>query len=259
MLGLIVLGFLYSSRHFGISELLLACLIGSLYLAHGYSLNDIHDKQLKVSSSHQRAIYLSLTSLILCLAGSALISLEFFCVVIFGHLCGMFYSAHPFRFKNKLWLDLVFNSLSLAPLFLLGYLTNDKLSPESTAVTLLFFLYFIPIQLLHQMNDNITDRNFNEKNTFQILGLKKTKIVLHIALISFAIINLFLWQLSVLSLFSSLSGVLFAFLLIAYIHFRFSATYPTGQNAFYRVKLDARYLSILYGILLGLSFYELKP
>ena len=258
ILGLIFLGHAYSWDNGPFFRLSLALLIGGLYLAHGYTLNDIHDGQIKISISRAAAFSLSLLALFFCLVLSRLISISTLFIVAAGHLSGFLYSAPPLRLKNKLWLDLIFNSLALSPLFLLGSAINNEPSLTIWAVFGLIFLYFIPIQLIHQIQDKAIDITSGQKNTFQILGIEKTKNIISITLILYAFTNLFLWKLRVFSIFSALCGITFSCALLLYMPaIKDKAMEKDIQKDTLNknIKSDARHISIAYGLILLLSFW----
>lgn len=252
LLGLVVLGYAYSQSSVNALQVIAGFVVGSLYLSHGYSLNDICDNQLKTAISSKKALFLSVMVLILCLILSSLISLKVLFIVIVGHLGGMFYSAPPFRFKNKFLLDLVFNALSLAPLFLLGYAINGILVFKPLAVFFLFFVYFIPIQLVHQMQDCAIDIEYKHSNTFQILGIKKTKYLIYATLLAYTLLSLLLWRSMILNMVASLASIIFAIALFCYVHLAVKSQGKISRN----LKLDTRYVSILYGVAMVLSFYS---
>ena len=221
---------------------------GSFYLAHGYSINDIYDRQIKIKISQRSAMQLSLTALALSLVIGWLISTSVLLIVAFGHLSGMFYSARLFRFKNKLWLDLIFNSLSLAPLFLIGYLSYRPLTIKPLAMFTLFLLYFLPIQLIHEIQDRKTDQSQGERNTFQILGATKTKFLIQASLTFYVLVNLFFWRYQILSPTAALASLIFATTIIYY-------TGSIRGLPLNNIKLAVRRFSALYGITLLIIFY----
>ncbi len=248
MLGLILLGFAYSlPAEVNFRALLAALLAGGLYLAHGYSLNDIFDKETKVDIGHRQALRLSLLSVVLCLLVASFISLKALYIAIFGHLCGMFYSASPFRFKNRLFWDLIFNALSLASLFLLGTMAaKGDISRQGLMMFFLFFVYFMPIQLIHQIQDYLRDKESGQKNTVQILGIKKATHLIFMFLAFYIILSFVLWELQAFRIYPLLLNSSFALVLIFYIGYN-----RTGAN----LKLATRYISIIYGVGLLAAFY----
>ncbi len=256
MLGLILLGYAYSKTPIDIFKLITALAIGALYLAHGYSLNDIFDNQIKIKASRRVALVFSLIALILCLIISSIISFWVLCLVIFGHLNGMLYSTSFLRLKNRLLWDLISNSLSLSPLFLLGYMINHKLTTASVAVFLLFFLYFLPAQLIHQIQDYPSDTINKQKNTFVLLGIKKTISLIYISLSLYIYLTALLWKTGSLNASSSMLSIAFAFTLFIFSKHYLRGKNPNGMVQSKNLKLNLRYLSIIYGIGMFITFYS---
>lgn len=251
MLGLVLLGYVYSRGQDKIMILIAGFSAAALYLAHGYSLNDIYDRQLKVDLSYKKAMLLSFIALFLCLAASGIVSLELLGVAIFGHLCGMLYSARPFRLKNRFLLDLVFNALALASLFLMGYLIKGGLSAKPLALFFMFFVYFLPTQLVHQIQDRKIDAEYRQDNTFQLLGIEKTKKMIYFLLFIYALLGIILLRAGVLGIASALSTILFSAGLALYTAMRIKSENRIAKEP----KMSTRYLSMLYGAALLVSFY----
>jgi 4-hydroxybenzoate polyprenyltransferase len=248
MLGLVVLGYAYSQHSAGLLKLGATLAVGSFCLASGYSINDIYDHQVKIKISHRSAMQLSLTALILSLVISWFISVPVFFITAIGHLSGMLYSARPFRFKNKLWLDLIFNSLPLANLFLIGYLPYSPLTIKPLAIFTLFLLYFLPIQLIHEIQDQKIDQSQGQRNTFQVMGMTKTKLLIQASLIFYMLLSLFFWKSQILSPGATLANLIFMATTIYYIG-SFRDLPPKN------IKLDVRRFSALYGMTLLIVFY----
>jgi 4-hydroxybenzoate polyprenyltransferase len=256
VLGLVLLGHVYAHPYIIHFKTLFFCgIVGFFYLAHGYSLNDIFDHQLKTPYSRNKAFLCSLVALFLSLCGSALISFEALIFVVLGHLSGMLYSASPFRFKNKLILDLIFNACSFVPLFLIGVASERSLGPQSFYFSFLIFLYFLPVQLMHEMQDSQIDRAANQKNTFQILRIPGTLRLLYVLLFIFVILSFIFWAKDIIQTGVFLCNALFALSLSIYI---FSSRIPkkTFDKKFTgNLKIITRYISICYGIMLTCTLY----
>jgi 4-hydroxybenzoate polyprenyltransferase len=127
-------------------------------------------------------------------------------------------------------------------------LSYQPFTIKSLAVFALFFLYFLPIQLIHEIQDQKIDRDQGQHNTFQILGFKKTKSLIQISLIAYLLTSVFFWKWQILSPIAAVSSMIFAITMLCYIGaFR---DLPAKS-----IKLDARHLSILYGAALLITFY----
>jgi len=256
VLGLVFLGHLYCGpAFFNLKALCFSIVIGFFYLAHGYTLNDIFDNQIKISIPKRGAFALSLCALILSLAGSAVLSRTALQCVILGHLAGMFYSAPPFRFKNRLFLDLIFNSLSFVPLFLIGYAGGKMIDPNALIFSFIIFLYFLPVQLMHEMQDFQIDRAFKQKNTFQTLESPQTPILLFFLLFIFILSSHLFWLEGFISIGAFSTNALFAIALCIYISVSKIFTKKIDETFKGNYKIITRYISLGYGILLSTVFY----
>ncbi len=256
LLGITLLGFVYNNTFINFYDLATAIIIGSSYLAHGYSLNDIYDNQVKIKINSKTAIVLSLIALIFCLIISSFVSITLLFIVSFGHLCGMLYSIYPFRFKNKLFLDLVFNSLSLAPLFLIGYFSAQKnITTGSLLIFMLFSIYFVIIQLVHEMQDLKIDIQYHQKNTLRLIGIQKTKQIIFLASFTYIVTSIVFFKLNVFRITPATLSIVFAIMVISYIHQKNITQNKLENNKSGNLKLEMRYLSIIYGISLLISFY----
>lgn len=250
LLGFVLLGAAYSTSHINPYKLILSLIAGALYLGHGYSLNDIFDRQIKNGFSFKRAMAFSVASLLLCLIASGLISKEAFIIALLGHIFGLLYSAPPFRLKNILFMDLIFNSLALSPLFLIGHCAGDSITKNSLLIFFMIFIYFIPIQLIHEMQDHEIDIKFRQRNSFQILGREKTIRVSIFSCIFYALLNTALFKWGALKAGGAFMGMVFALVLTVYLSYNKSL-----RTKFHNLKLAARYISIIYGTALLAAFY----
>lgn len=256
LLGLIILGLAAAREPLPPQTFIFLMAVGCSYLAHGYSINDIYDDQIKGLLSRNSALLLSYFSLLICLILCLFHSIQYFSIALFGHLAGWFYSAKPFRFKNKLWLDLIFNSLALTPLFLLGYLLNRQLSHDALYLAIYIFIYFIPVQLLHEINDDQIDIQFHQNNSFQILGIRKTMIVSIATLLLLFIYSIILLKIGLMNLIAcSVTGLFVAFI-IFYLALRIPLTGTAPSTPLPGLKHDVRLASIVFGIILLMSFFK---
>lgn len=256
VLGLVFLGHLYCGpRFFDLKALSFSMIVGFFYLAHGYSLNNIFDNQTKTSIPKQSAFTLSLCALILSLLTSAVLSRAALLCVISGHLFGMLYSAPPFRFKNHLFLDLIFNSLSFIPLFLIGYAGGKTIDSRTIAFSFIIFLYFLPVQLMHEMQDFQTDRAFKQKNTFQILKTPGTPMLLLFLLFIFTLTSHLFWLKSDITIGILIANAFFAAMLCIYIVVSKIFTKKIDDSFKGNYKTITRYISCIYGTLLSTAFY----
>ncbi len=246
LLGLILLGYAAAGERTHYGPLLAALIAGFFYLAHGYSINDIYDRQVRIAVDRKQALLLSLAPLVFCLIIAGLISPGALLAAALGHISGMFYSVRPFRFKNKVLFDLVFNGLSLTPLFLLGYAAAHTPDARAFGFFFLFFLYFIPVQLVHEIQDSAADQADLQSNTLQALGPQKTAALIRAASVLYALWALRLWETRSLGPVSFFLTVVFA----AVLFFLDPAFKPWT-----RVKETVRYFSAGYGVFLWAALF----
>lgn len=261
-LGLTILGYVYASRTIIFSrDLCSGIIIASLYLAHGYSMNECFDNRVdnnverfrKYSVPFKTAILLSGLVFIANLIFAFAYSLPIMLLVIFGALIGFFYSAYPFRLKEIPFLGLICNALCFTPLFIIGYLSFRPLDLNAILMGIFIFILFLPIDLIHQLNDAEEDKAKNLRTTAVACGIKKT---IGLIIISLLLLNLWLWIISryiVISasfLFLTLS---FSLVVIIYLVKKF---YRYGNNiSKCNIKLKLRYLFMIYGVGLLIGFY----
>ena len=254
VLGLVVLGFVCGSGwNIEFGAFILSLLIGSLHLAYGYSLNDCFDininyKFLKGKDlfPFKKAIILSLSALMI----NCLVCLLFFTkgliLVGLGAVLGWIYSAPPTRLKNVPVLGLFCNSMAFSVLFLMGYCVNKNFDTTSLAWTFFIFFLFLPIQLIHELNDMEEDKLKKISTTACRYGIK---ITLNLILFSFLILigwALFLNYLLGTSIYLFFITIIFSILMFWSLLKR-SINNRTHIKTF-KLKLHARYLIILYGV-----------
>ena len=259
VLGLSFLGFVYAYASQSLfPSLLLSFIASSLYIAHGYSLNETIDAQVatkclesefkdKKGISFKTALILSYTPLLINLVFSVLFYRNILPFIIVGALLAYFYSAAPFRFKSVPFMDLVVNSAGFSILFLIGYCSLKPLDKNSLLITVLFFLLFIPLQLIHELAHFEKDKSEKAVTTVVRYGIPASLKLFFISLLPFTIWPLFLWHLQVLSIYVFLLSALFS----AYIFLRFGKTLKNRVNINMNdLRIHARFLTIFYGLCL---------
>lgn len=257
VLGLSVLGYVFAVKGaVKISQAGMILLISGFYLAHGYSINDFYDKQIKGFYSRSNAIKLSVAALALCLMFCLLVSVEIFLIALFGHFCGALYSVAPFRLKNHCFLDLIFNSLALTPLFLIGYYAGEKAINLHIVLgpSIMIFSFFMPVQLMHEIQDYETDKGDNSRNTLQTFGINNAGKLIMGSVLGYLIVNLLCWKLQLLSGVFFLCNNIFVLMLgAAYINLCGFFKEKKYKQAF-KIKLVVRLIAIIYGAVLFLTF-----
>lgn len=259
VLGLSFLGFAYAyAFQFSPLSLLLSFIASILYIAHGYSLNETIDTIIAVKYSEDEfknkkevslktALALSYTPLLINLAFSVLFSKDIFLLIIAGALLAYFYSAAPFRFKSVPFMDLIVNSAGFSILFLIGYCSLRPLDKNSLLITVLFFLLFIPLQLIHELAHFEKDKSEKAVTTVVRYGIPASLKLFFISLLPFTIWPLFLWHLQILSIYVFLLSVSFS----AYIVLRFGKSLKNRVNINLNdLRIHTRFLTIFYGLCL---------
>lgn len=247
LLGLTILGYIYASGgSIDFIPLSQGILIGALYLAYGYSLNEYFDRYTT------NPLFLPGIALLFAILLAYSLHWQTALIVIFGAIAGFIYSARPFRAKEKRLWGLFCNAFCFAPLFLIGYSTIKNLDLEAILMAVFIWLIFLPIDLIHQLNDYSQDKEDKIKTCAVSLGIKKTIFLAVMALLFTLLWAFFLSRCSkITSLFFFitlffLSGVLF------YLLYRF-VKYGNDING-YKIKLRLRYLLIAYGVSLVIIF-----
>jgi len=259
VLGLSFLGFVYAyTSQILLPSLLFSFIASSLYIAHGYSLNEIIDAQVAVKYSKNEfkvkkgisfnsALILSYIPLLVNLVFSVLFYKNILLLIIAGALLAYLYSAAPFRFKSVPFMDLVVNSAGFSILFLIGYCSLRPLDKNSLLITALFFLLFIPLQLIHELAHFEKDKSEKAVTTVVRYDMPASFKLFFISLLPFTIWPLFLWYLQILSIYVSLLTASFS----AYIFLRFGKILKNHVNINMNdLRIHARFLTILYGFCL---------
>lgn len=263
VLGLTILGFVYASRiKINISYLIIALLISSLYLAHGYSLNEYFDvyvykkKNKKNYLDNLMPFKTAIVSSYIVLLLNSLVSLYFsrpiFVLVLIGAFLAWLYSAPPLRLKGNSFWGLFSNSLGFSILFLLGYGSAKSIDIQAILVTSFIFFLFLPIQLIHELND-LEDDALNDIKTFAVRrGVRGTLNLTTFFLIVLMCWSYILWYFFLMPPTVFLMTILFSLALIFYLFRRFDKL--SNRLNTYKFKINARYICIIYGIAILIGF-----
>jgi len=257
VLGLSCLGFTYAHT-FELSALSLLWffIVSALYMAHGYSLNETIDAAIAVKNSDrefknkkgvsfQASLSLSYLPLLINLVFLVLFSKYIFILVVAGALISYLYSVPPFRLKSVPCLDLIVNSAGFSILFLIGYCWLKPLDKNSLLVTVLFFLLFFPLQIIHELAHFEKDKSENAITTVVKCGIPLSVKLFFISWLPFTIWSMFLWLWGVLPVYVFLLSILFS----AYIILRFSKILENQSTVNMNdLRNQARFLTILYGL-----------
>jgi 4-hydroxybenzoate polyprenyltransferase len=254
VLGLTLLGFIFASgSDIVFRNLFLSLLISSLYLAFGYSLNDYFDIYARHRGANdtplpvpfKKALILSLLALILNCFISLSFSIYIFWLVIAGATLAWLYSATPLRLKERPFWELICNSLGFSILFLVGFASAGAIDVQAILMTIFIFLLFLPLQLIHELNDLRQDCSKGINTTAVKFGIiiSFNLIFLFLALlIGYTFILHYLLKTARLFWLTILFCAALAFILLRRLD-RHSRRLDTR-----RLKLDVRYICIVYGL-----------
>jgi 4-hydroxybenzoate polyprenyltransferase len=259
VLGLPLLGFLYARMkdpQMTWFYLPLCIIISVLYLAHGYSLNETYDTLKKHKGIYQgffqekgisfkRALALSFAPLLINLVLSWLVSPGMFLLIIAGAILSYVYSAPPSRFKEIAFADLVINALGFSILFLIGTGLGEGIFPGSFYLAFLFFIVFIPLQLIHELEHVQEDRAANVKTTVVRCG---EKISGNLILSSLILLTLwsFLLYLGEMPFLIFILTFAFSFYIMMNFLKRCNCGHKANRN--YSFRLWVRMFAAIYGL-----------
>lgn len=177
-------------------------LLATAMLAYAYSLNDFYDLK-KKSIIFIYPLILGFLIFPLLTFVQILISLLFLFIVTT-------YSVKPFRFKNKKIISTFYNGMGFALLFILGFSVVEIFSIRLILLSLIFFLFNIVAQLIHEICHFESDKKSKTLNTTVVYG-EKFSINLSIILLAMCIlISVTLLYLNLISILFFLTSVAFS-------------------------------------------------
>ena len=260
VLGLPFLGLVYSQANNHDSQFLflpvmLVFIISSLYIAHGYAFNEVMDTMIeagnsdyffkkKKSISFKTALFLSYLPLIINLILAIFFLRNVLILVIAGGIISYLYSSMPLRLKSVPFLDLITNAAGFSILFLIGYCSLKPQDKGSWMITALFFLLFIPLQLVHEIVHLDKDKQGKIETTAVRYGIRGSRVLFSISLLIFTFWPLLLWHLQVLSVYAFPLSVLYS--IYAFLNFSRALKSNTCMLR-HDVRIHARLLTIIYG------------
>ena len=234
ILGVPALGFVYNPNFNLLSiEFVSVLLLSSLGLAAAYSLDATYNKKSKLLPA--------ITTSIIGLIYALFLNLTVFFLSLTAALIVVAYIAPPFRFKSIPIVVTISNSLVFAILFLVGYSILSDLNMNALLVAAFIGMATFPAQLVHEIAHFSKDKKKRLITTPIKFGLKFTRFLILISLISLVIWSFFLYIYgNFLILFPILS---IGFSVFFYIILKF-----VKNTA--KARLYIRYLSIALGLLL---------
>lgn len=250
-------GFLLSKGFlFPLKEIIIFWAIVLLFLACGFSINDVFDtredqynvgkKNLLVSKkiSFSKGLAVSVSLGILGLALSAFFGLKIFLFCLVTFLLGFFYSTPPIRFKERPFLDLISHGLFAGALIFFFPLLvfNEKLGFFHYLIGFSIFYLSVMAELRNHLEDYKTDKKAALKTAVSILKYKISKGLLNCLAIFFPLI--------LFPVFLSISLEYFflflSFTLIFLFFFLFRKNYKSLKN----YKIIDIYTIFSFGLLL---------
>jgi 4-hydroxybenzoate polyprenyltransferase len=230
-----VLGFVLSHGFLSpLSDIFLFFAMFVLFLGLGFSVNEYFDleedgynktktnilleKQITLKKGLIFSIFLGVLGLILSIKFGWNVFL--FCLV--GLLIGFFYSARPFRFKSRPFLDLVSHGLFAGVfLFLLPFLVFDSaITLVHRFVAFSIFYLSLTLELRNHLEDYEADKKAGVNTSVCFIGYNKSEKLLRFLV--------FLYPLVLLPIFLSMVKVyLFIFLSFSFIFIFF---FLLGKN-----------------------------
>lgn len=257
VLGIPLLGLAYASdKGFSFRLILFSIIVSSLYLAHGYAINEIFDTfnpgdrlkkntLLKDKPHFTHGLFVAFIPFLVNLLAASLLSVQTVTIVIVGMLLSYLYSGYPMRLKEKPIIELFCNAAGFSLLFLIGYSAVKPLTVDAIEMGILFLILFVPLQLIHELAHFENDKEHKVHTTVTKYGIKKSAYFIIYSLLVLAI-----WSMSIclqarlpfyLFLFSAIYSI--ALIIKVYSCFR-DINISLIRN---KLRIYARYLTILYG------------
>lgn len=185
IIGLAYLGLFSGTKQFFVKDYLHLFIIASLYLAHGYSINNYFD--LKCSRVNVLDIYGEYFNVKLALIVSILLFLinltvafyfskSIFILVIMGGIVSFLYSSSLLRLKEKPFLNIALNSTGFTIVFLLGYLINSVFGTSAFCLGGYIWLGIVPSQIIHLLAHRDIEHNWP-------FSLKDSLIMFYLSLV----------------------------------------------------------------------------
>ena len=269
ILGLAVLGVsFYSSHNLFMQKLLISLIISSLYLAHGFSLNNCFDllidqhvgKKFFPSEQTFQKRFLAISFalfLINCVIAYIISSLLLYLITC-GSIAVLIYSAPPLRLKRITFLNIFLNSFGFSIIFLIGFVSaSNSVTPSALMMTILFALIFIPLQIVHQISHSEADKRENILTIYNRYGFKTTVYLFNLSLVLLLLWSLLIGALDNKYLFISYLTLPFC-LSLFYFMKRIKKDKKSYSESAVETRLLIRKICILYGIIMFFIFYFIK-
>mgnify|MGYP001587792254 CR=1 FL=1 len=197
--------------------------------AFGFIINDYFDREYDKKKAKNRnpiskkyirkesAIVLASIFGITGLAVSYFLIPQVFILFLLPFMLLILYSAQPFRFKEKPFLDITIDSLPMPILFLIGYTLFGNVSFPAFLIALELFLLGLTRGIIQEIRDYNADKKSGFYTTVIRVGVKNSLNLLRIIFISFIAMCFF-----TIILFFPIYFIILILSLYPYIQFIFS-------------------------------------
>ena len=266
ILGLAILGMaFYSYPSLFTHQSLLGLIASSLYLAHGFSLNNYFDitidqyinKKFLQSDRVSKKKFLAFSYFLFfinCLV-SYKISTKVLYFVILGSMLTLIYSAPPFRLKKYTSLNIFLNSIGFSLIFLIGFASvSDSITPAALMMAVLFALVFIPLQIVHQISHSEADKKEAIMSICNRYGLKIAIFLLNMSLVLLA-----LWSFLIGAVYHRYINIFYLTSLFCLLFFYSSRRIKNSKKPCHESSVEIRFLlrkiCVLYGLAMIAIFY----
>lgn len=266
VLGIPLLGLVYASEKvFSFRLILLSIVVSSLYLAHGYAINEVfdtldpddrprRDAVLKDRPRFTHALLVAFIPFLFNLLFASLLSVQTVTIVIIGMLLSYLYSGYPMRLKKIPVIELFCNAAGFCLLFLIGYSAVRPLTLDAIEIGILFLILFIPLQLIHELAHFENDKEHKVYTTVAKYGIKKSVYFIICSLPLLAIWSICICLQAKLPFYLFLLSTIYSIALIIKVYSCFrDINLSLTRN---KLRIYARYLTVLYGA--GIMFILLK-
>jgi len=177
-----------------------------------------------------------------------------FLLVIAGSLLSFIYSAPPIRAKRYIILNLILNSLGFSLLFLIGFVTlNRHTTFSSIMMTSFFAIFFIPIQIIHQVSHYQEDKEQNISTLYNRYGVKTTLYFIIGSFICLTVLALLITVIGQKNITFFISTFLLSLVLSIAMH-NFGKDNKYNSYKAIKIRLFTRKVSIIYGVIIGIIF-----
>ncbi|MBU0762497.1 MAG: UbiA family prenyltransferase [Candidatus Altiarchaeota archaeon] len=185
-LGLVVIALTFTDLELFHVKTVYILLITAATYCYAFSLNDMFDNIIeneknyfsKIHSPNVKIAYVILPLFIILLSFPLLFSSTFFLMTYLCILLTSLYSVPPFRFRNRPFWDVLFNSLSLTLMSFQVFFIADSINFLGIILASLFGLYFGYYELIHQLSHLKIDLRTGRKTTAFVVGTSRIKKLL---------------------------------------------------------------------------------